>query len=50
MYRDPEYMDDNLRREALDERRARRQHWCEECRGHTDGNSPCAEDGEDDHA
>jgi hypothetical protein len=40
--RDSDY--DELRAEAMAERRARRGHWCETCHGHTGPGSPCAPD------
>jgi hypothetical protein len=40
-------VDEDARREAVDERRqrARMNHWCEECRGRSGG--PCDQDPED---
>lgn len=44
MYSRSEFDDDDLRREAMEERRAhaRLWHWCSECHGNTGPGSPCA--------
>lgn len=44
---DDEYADDDLKREAMDERRARYFHWCDVCHGHTGPGSPCAPEPEE---
>lgn len=47
-------VDEDARREAIDERARRRRlhHWCDVCHGHTGPGSPChePEPGEDDAA
>lgn len=40
MYSRSEFDDDDMRREAIDERRVSR-HWCDTCHGHTGPDSPC---------
>lgn len=46
LFRTSEYVDDDARRESMDERRARARlnHWCDVCHGHTGPGSPCAPD------
>lgn len=49
MYARSEFDDDDLRREAINERRerARLHHWCDTCHGFTGPNSPCYDGPED---
>ena len=47
MFRRSDYEDDDLRAEALAERRRTAYHWCSVCHGHTGPGSPCAPDVEE---